>query len=66
MKEFWRQDNHPIELLPDQNSFAMQKLDYIHNNPVVAEIVDYPEQYRYSSARVYAGQKGLIEVKILE
>ena len=64
--QFWRQDNHPIELLPDQNSFAIQKLDYLHNNPVEANIVDNPEDYIYSSARNYAGKMGLIDVIILE
>ena len=29
------------------------KLDYIHNNPVQAGIVDVPEDYKYSSARSY-------------
>ncbi|WP_174270025.1 hypothetical protein [Solitalea canadensis] len=43
-----------------------QKLDYLHNNPVTAGIVDEPEHYRYSSARNYAGQPGLIEVEFLE
>lgn len=31
----------------------MQKLAYIHNNPVVADIVDEPEAYVHSSARNY-------------
>jgi len=39
-----------------------QKLDYIHHNPVKCGYVDQPEHWRYSSARNYAGQEGLIEV----
>ncbi|MGZ8915414.1 MAG: transposase, partial [Methylobacter sp.] len=39
-----------------------QKLDYIHHNPVKRGYVDQPEHWRYSSARNYAGQDGLIEV----
>jgi hypothetical protein len=39
-----------------------QKLDYIHQNPVKRGYVDSPEHWRYSSARNYAGQVGLIEV----
>jgi hypothetical protein len=31
-----------------------QHLDYIHNNPVVAGIVRYSEDYLYSSAGNYA------------
>ena len=61
--QFWRQDNHPIEL--DSNKLMDQKLEYIHNNPVVEGIVDIPEEYLYSSARNYAGRQGLIEVELI-
>ncbi|MGH8554076.1 MAG: hypothetical protein ACREUD_00610 [Gammaproteobacteria bacterium] len=40
-----------------------QKLDDIHQNPVKRGYVDQPEHWRYSSARNYAGQEGLIEVE---
>jgi REP element-mobilizing transposase RayT len=63
--QFWRQDNQPKELLSYPGSFMMQKLNYIHNNPVVAGIVDNSEDYIYSSARDYAGIKGLINVEFL-
>jgi hypothetical protein len=33
-----------------------QRLLYIHNNPVVAGIVRYPEDYLFSSAGNYAGR----------
>jgi putative transposase len=62
--QFWRQDYHPIEL--DTNQLMDQKLEYIHNNPVVEGIVDNPEDYLYSSARNYAGRPGLIEVEFIE
>ena len=39
-----------------------EKLDYIHYNPVKRGYVDMAEHWRYSSARNYAGQTGLIEV----
>lgn len=51
--QFWRQDNHPIELT--NNDMIDQKLDYIHDNPVEAGIVLSPEEYLYSSAKNYAG-----------
>jgi putative transposase len=35
-------------------------------NPVVAEIVDEPEYYKYSSARDYAGERGLLNVILAE
>lgn len=62
--QFWQQDNHPIEL--STNNLMDQKLEYIHNNPVEAGIVDRPESYLYSSARDYTGQKGLIDISFIE
>ena len=61
--QFWIQDNHPKELT--SNHFIDQKLDYIHNNPVEAGIVENAEEYLYSSARNYAGKKGLIEIEFM-
>lgn len=61
--QFWQQGNHPIELW--SNEVIDQKLDYIHNNPVTAGWVDTPEHYLYSSARDYAGVKGLIDVILM-
>ena len=61
--QFWQQDNHPIELV-DSEMFK-QKLEYIHNNPVKAEFVEKPENYKYSSAVNYAGEKGVIDIELL-
>lgn len=58
--QIWIHQNHPIELV--SNKFFEQKINYIHENPVKAGIVDKAEDYIYSSARDYAGEKGLIEV----
>jgi len=43
-----------------------QKLDYLHRNPVEAGIVEEPWEYLHSSARDYAGIKGLIDIHLLE
>ena len=59
----WQDGNHPVEIF--SNRFLDQKLHYIHNNPVVAEIVDEPEDYLYSSARDYIGKPGLLAVELL-
>jgi putative transposase len=40
-------------------------MDYIHNNPVRAEIVGNPEEYLYSSARDYGGEKGLATIEFV-
>jgi len=63
--QFWRQDNQPKECY--SAAFTAQKINYIHNNPVAAGIVDRPEHYLYSSARDYVTQTkcGLLEVTFL-
>jgi len=38
-----------------------EKIRYIHNNPVEAGLVFRPEDYIYSSAVDYSGEKGLLE-----
>ena len=49
--QFWQQDNQPQELY--SSAFIFQKINYIHNNPVAAGIVERPEHYLYSSAKDY-------------
>jgi len=63
--QFWRQDNQPQELYSPK--FVFQKINYIHNNPVVAGIVEKPEHYLYSSAKDYFETKkcGLLDVSFL-
>ena len=62
--QLWTHENQPKELI--SNEFIDQKLDYIHNNPVVAGIVDEPEHYLYSSATNYAGMLSLLKVDMLD
>ena len=63
--QVWRQDNQPMELYSPK--FILQKLNYIHNNPVEAGITDKPEEYLYSSARDYFHAKkcGLLDLVML-
>ena len=58
--QFWRHDNKPIELW--SNKVIDEKINYIHNNPVDEGLVFRPEDYVYSSARDYSGEKGLLDV----
>jgi putative transposase len=61
----WQDGNHP-EILTSAK-FTRQKLDYLHDNPVMDEIVDEPEEYRFSSARdYYSNKKGYLEVDKIE
>lgn len=57
--QFWRHDNKPIELW--SNKVIDEKIRYIHNNPVEEGLVYYPEDYIYSSARDYSGEKGILD-----
>ena len=61
--QFWLQDNHSEELY--SNKFFDQKLNYIHNNPVKAGIVNNAEDFIYSSARDYAGINGLLDIEFI-
>jgi REP element-mobilizing transposase RayT len=58
--QVWQEGSMPKQIL--NNEMMRQKLEYIHNNPVARGYVDDPLHWRYSSARNYAGQPGLVEV----
>lgn len=58
--QFWQEGVH-AELVFSE-AVMRQKLDYIHANPVKRGYVDRAEQWRYSSARNYAGEEGLIAI----
>jgi len=62
--QFWQQDNHPIQL--SNQEMAMQKLNYIHLNPVRAGKVFEPQHYVYSRAADYSSsQPGLLPLELL-
>ncbi len=42
--------------------FFRQKLNYIHQNPVRAGIVEKEGEFRFSSARDFYNRKGLLEL----
>ena len=58
--QVWQEGSHPEQIQGD--AMMRQKLEYIHNNPVARGYVDDALHWRYSSARTYAGQEGLIDV----
>lgn len=57
--QFWQHNSKPIELW--SNKVIFEKISYIHNNPVGEGLVNYPQDYVYSSARDYAGEQGLLK-----
>jgi putative transposase len=60
--KLWKDDNHAIDL---STIDMMNKIDYIHDNPVRAGLVHEPDQYVYSSATDYAGGKGMVNVTVV-
>ena len=50
-RQFWQQDNHPIEI--GSLKVFEQKLKYIHQNPVESGFTTDPIDWKYSSARNY-------------
>ena len=63
--QFWQQDNPP-KIIYTPN-FGALKLEYIHNNPLEAGIVEKAEEYIYSSVRnyYYGKQCGLLKIEFM-
>lgn len=59
----WQHGNDAQEI--HTTAFLEEKMNYKHNNPVKAELVAKPEDYLYSSAMDYAGEKGLVEIMLV-
>ncbi|EIC31465.1 REP-associated tyrosine transposase [Methylomicrobium album] len=58
--QFWQEGVHPEWIQSEE--MMRQKIEYIHLNPVKRGYVEQAEHWRYSSARDYAGQAGLLPV----
>ena len=58
--KIWEEGFHPVMI--ENTKIMSVKLKYVHENPVRRGYVDEMESWRYSSARNYSGQKGLIDV----
>lgn len=59
-RQLWTHENHAVEL--STNEMMDSRLNYIHNNPVRAGIVQNPEDYIYSSASNYADMPALLDI----
>jgi putative transposase len=58
--QLWQEGNHPEEIYSEK--MLIQKIEYIHNNPVGRGYVEEARHWRYSSARNYERREGLLEV----
>ena len=62
--QIWQEGVHPV--LISSTEMLTQKIEYIHHNPVRRGLVDLPEQWRFSSARIYIfNDHSIIEVNCL-
>ncbi len=62
--QFWRQDHHPVQL--ETTTFSLDKLNYLHSNPVKAGVVEKAEDYLLSSAKdYYFGTTGALPLEHL-
>ena len=59
--QMWQEGSHPQRI--KDLAMMRQKVEYIHNNPVKRGWVDNAIDWRYSSARNYAGIDGVLNVQ---
>ena len=50
-RQIWERNSLSVPLWTQD--VLVQKLSYIHDNPVRAGLCRYPEEYKYSSAKFY-------------
>lgn len=60
--QFWQHHNQPIEIYSQK--FFEEKLNYIHNNPVVSGFVSEIWEWKYSSAKNYCGLTSILEIDL--
>ena len=62
--QVWQEGFHPQLVISEE--MLKQKVEYIHDNPVKAGLVERAEDWLYSSAKNYLGQGGVLEVDVLD
>ena len=62
--QVWQEGFHPEAI--QNEAMLLQKVEYIHNNPVRRGFVEEPSHWRYSSARQYDGYEGVAPIEMLE
>ena len=58
--QIWQEGIEPKLIQTEQ--MMIEKITYIHNNPIKRGYVDEAKHWRYSSARDYAGRTGLVKI----
>jgi putative transposase len=58
--QLWQEGSHPEQITSDE--MMLQKLEYIHNNPLKRGYVEDATHWRYSSARNYFGLPAVLPI----
>ena len=58
-------DNNEITQYIKDEKYLLNCLNYIHMNPVKANMINKPEDYRYSTYNDYLNKKGIVNDKVL-
>ncbi len=53
--QVWQEGTHPVVV--ESENFAIQKIEYLHSNPVRKGLIELSEHWRYSSAGFYAFER---------
>lgn len=59
--QFWKVVKDPVQIDMKRPETMAETIDLIHNIPVKNRVVQYPEDYIYSSARDYESSPGLVK-----
>ena len=62
--QVWQEGFHPQLVISEE--MLRQKVEYIHDNPVKAGLVERAEDWLYSSAKNYLDQVGVLEIDVLD
>ena len=62
--QVWQEGFHPQEIMNEE--MLVNKIEYIHHNPVRAGLVKSPEHWIFSPATDYNGGHGVLEIDKLE
>jgi putative transposase len=62
--QFWQNGYHPIHCW--KKELILQKIKYIHQNPVRAGFVSYDYEWKYGSASNYVNDIGMVKIEKLD
>jgi REP-associated tyrosine transposase len=62
----WQNCSSPVRIDCRQPRCLLDRIAHVHENPVRERIVDQPEAYVFSSARDYAGMRGMVNVRVVQ